>query len=194
MSDAPSVTDAPRNSTNTVIIVLVVAVVVLAAGIGYAIWNNSQSVPAITSLPADTATDPMAGAATGAMPGAATGAAATSAEFDPATATKCPAGTTPEGLVKAYHEAVASGKFAEAYKMLPLAKQQSYGDAAAYAAQVKAYGITGYEMGTPTENGDQVAIAATQVTPQMPITYTWTFKKVGDTWYVVSRDMGGSTE
>jgi len=182
--------DAPRNSTNTLVIVLVVAVVVLAAGIGYAIWNNSQSVPPLSSTATDTGTD---AAATGAMPGAATGAAATSAEFDPATATKVPAGTTPEEFVKAYHEAIVAGKYADAYEMLPLAKQQSYGDAAAYEAQVKAYGITGYEMGAPAENGDEVTIAATQVTPQMPITYTWTLKKVGDQWYVVSREMGGST-
>ena len=64
--------------------------------------------------------------------------------------------------------------------MLPLDKQQSYGDAAAYEAQVKAYGITGYKMGKPVENGDKVTIVTLQETPQMPITYTWNFKKVGD--------------
>lgn len=182
--------DAPRNSTNTVIIVLVVAIVVLAAGVGYAIWNNSRSVPAITNVPADSTTaQSAAGASTGM--GAATGAAP--AEFDAKTATKVPAGVTPEQFVKTYHEDIQAGKYADAYKMLPIDKQQSYGDAAAYEAQVKAYGITSYELGKPVESGDTAAIAATQVTPQMPITYTWNFKKVGDTWYVASRVMGGTT-
>ena len=78
--------------------------------------------------------------------------------------------------------------------MLPLDKQQSYGDAAAYEAQVKAYGITKFNMGKAVTDGDNVTIVSEQVTPQMPITYTWTFKKVGDQWYVVSRTMGGSIQ
>ena len=98
---------------------------------------------------------------------------------------------TPEELVKTYNEDVIAGKYEEAYGMLPVDKQQSYGSASAYAEQVKAYGINSYSMGAPVENGDEVSIAAEQVTPQMPITYTWTFKKVGDQWYVVSRTMGG---
>jgi hypothetical protein len=185
--------DAPRNSTNTIVIVLVVAVVVLAAGIGYAIWNNSKAVPALTVTPGTTATDPAA-SSSGTPAGMGSGTAAAPAAFDPKTATKVPAGTTPEQLVKAYHEDIIANKYAEAYKMLPIDKQQSYGDAAAYEAQVKAYGITSYELGKPVESGDTVTIAATQVTPQMPITYTWSFKKVGDQWYVASRTMGGSTQ
>jgi hypothetical protein len=47
-------------------------------------------------------------------------------------------------------------------------------------------------MGKPVVTGDKVDIAATQVTPQMPITYTWSFKKVGGQWYVASRNMGGT--
>ena len=47
------------------------------------------------------------------------------------------------------------------------------------------------EIGTAVTSGDTVKIPLTQVTPQMPITYTWTFKKVDGQWYVVSRAMGG---
>jgi hypothetical protein len=114
-----------------------------------------------------------------------------STEFDAKTATKVPAGMTPEQMIKAYHEDVIAGKYEEAYNLLPLDKQQSYGDAAAYGQQVKAYGITSYTAEKPVETGDTITITATQVTPQMPIAYTWTFKKVGDQWYVASRTMGG---
>lgn len=187
--------DAPRNSTNTVITALVVAVVVLAAGVGYAIWNNSRSIPAVTALPTGT-TGTTTGGTTGGMPGGAPGGAPSgpAVAFDAKTATKVPAGTTPVELVKLYHEDVIAGKFAEAYKMLPLDKQQSYGDAASYEAQVKPYGIASYELGAPVESGDELTVAATQVTPQMPITYTWTFAKVDGQWYVKSRVMGGTTK
>jgi len=99
---------------------------------------------------------------------------------------------TPEAAVKAYNEGVIAGKYAEAYKLLPASN--SYGSAAAFEEQVKPYGITTYNMGKAVKTGDTVAIAAEQVTPQMPITYTWTFKQVGDQWFVVSRTMGGSVQ
>jgi hypothetical protein len=49
-------------------------------------------------------------------------------------------------------------------------------------------------MGKAVTNGDNVTIVSEQVTPQMPITYTWAFKKVGGQWFVVSRTMGGSVQ
>jgi len=183
--------DTPRSSANLLVIGLVVVVVALAAGVGFMLWKNSTAddVVAITPVTQTPGTDAgtTTGTATPATP------AQPSAEFDPATATKVPDGMTPEELVKTYHEDVVAGKYAEAYALLPLDKQQSYGDPTSYEAQVKAYGITGYEMGAPVETGDEVSIAATQITPQMPITYTWTIVKVDNVWYVKSRTMGGST-
>jgi hypothetical protein len=187
--------DAPQNRTNTLIIALAAVVIVLAAGVGYLIWNDSQALPSVTPQPANNGGTPGTGTngtGTG-TPGTGT-TGGTPVAFDAKTATQVPAGTAPVDFVKLYHEDVIAGKYADAYAMLPLDKQQSYGDAAAYEAQVKGYGITGYEIGTPTENGDELSVAATQVTPQMPITYTWTFKKVGDQWYVTARVMGGATQ
>jgi len=183
--------ETTKSSTNPIIIVLVVVVVVLAAGLVYMVWNSNNSDVVSTSPAGQTPVMPPAN--TGTNMGTTGGTPAPAANFDPATATKVPAGTTPEDFVKLYHEDVIAGKYAEAYKMLPLDKQQSYGDAASYEEQVKAYGITSYELGSPAANGDDLSIAATQVTPQMPITYTWSFKKVGDVWYVTARNMGGST-
>ncbi len=194
---------AARNSTNTLVIVLAVAVVVLAAVLGYTIWSNANSVPDVTGSPAaglsattggGTAVDRSTGmgaADQAGAPGAPAAPGGDQAAFDAKTATQVPKGTEPLAFVKAYHESLLKGDYEAAYKMLPADKQQSYGDAASYGEQVKAYGITSYELGEPTESGDTWTIQATQVTPQMPITYTWTLKKVGDQWYVASRSMAG---
>lgn len=183
---------AGNSNQQTIVIALVAIAVLLAAIVGVLVYQQTKAIPEPTgqaTAPASTATNPMG---TGTNPGAATGTQAPAA-FDAKTATKLPAGMTPEQAVKAYHEDVVAGKFDDAFKLLPLDKQQSYGSAAAYTEQVKAYGITSYEIGKAVSTADSYEVAATQVTPQMPITYTWTFKKVGGQWYVASRVMGGST-
>jgi flagellar basal body-associated protein FliL len=200
----------PGSNQQTIVIALVVIAVLLAAIVGVIVWQQSKAA----NVPEPTVSNPAAGAAAGgaaaggaAAGGAAAGGAAAgagamggataqapSAAFDAKTATKVPSGMTPEQVVKTYNEDVIAGKYAEAYKLLPLDKQQSYGSADAYQQQVAAYGINAYNMGAPVESGDEVSIAAEQVTPQMPITYTWTFKKVGDQWFVASRTMGGSVK
>jgi len=181
------------NPQQMIVIGLVVVAVLLAAIVGILIYNQSKAIPAPTAAaPAATADQggqngPDVSGAGQQMPPA----AAEPTEFDAKTATKVPAGMTPEQTVKAYLAAVVAGKYDEAYKMLPVDTQKNYGDANAYAEQVKAYGITSGETGTPVESGDTVTVVATQVTPQMPISYTWTFKKVGDQWYAAARAMGG---
>jgi hypothetical protein len=194
MSDQSPTTN---NNQQMIVIALVVVAALLAAIVGVIVWQQSQSA----KIPSPTALAPSAPAATtpgtasgssGAPAGMGQGTAAAPGPFDAKTATKVPSSMTPEQLVKAYNENVIAGKFAEAYALLPLDKQQSYGDAKAYEAQVKAYGITSYNMGKPTTSGDTVEVVAEQVTPQMPITYTWTFKKVGGQWFVASRTMGGT--
>ncbi|MBA4370655.1 MAG: hypothetical protein C0418_03635 [Coriobacteriaceae bacterium] len=162
--------------------------VLLVAVIGYQVWDSTRIPP--VSISGAPATDP--GTAPGAAPAAAPAAVpAADVAFDPKTATKVPAGQTPEQYLKGYHEAVVAKKFDVAYKMLPLAQQQSYGDATGYGEQVAAYGITSFELGKATVAGDETVIAATMQTPQMPIAYTWTFKKVGGTLYCAARKMGG---
>jgi hypothetical protein len=189
--------ETQSNNQQMIVIALVVIAVLLAAIVGVVIWQQSK---AASTLPNPTATGSTAPAATppagmgGATGGSAAAPAAAAGPFDAKTATKVTAGKTPEQFLQAYGDAILAGKFAEAYKMLPLDKQQSYGDAAAYESQVKAYGITKFNMGKATTSGDTVSIVSEQVTPQMPITYTWAFKKVGGQWYVESRTMGGSLQ
>lgn len=181
---------AGNSNQQTIVIALVAIAVLLAAIVGVLVYQQTKAIPEPTgqaTAPANTATNPTG---TGTTPGASTQAPAA---FDAKTATKLPAGMTPEQAVKAYHEDVVAGKFDDAFKLLPIDKQESYGSASAYTEQVKAYGITSYEIGKAVSTADSYEVAATQVTPQMPITYTWSFKKVGDQWYVASRVMGGST-
>jgi len=169
------------NNSQTIVIALVVVAVLLAALVGVLVYQQSQAAPAAGQAPAG-------------MGGAAGATGAEAGPFDAKTATKVPAGTTPEAFLKAYHAAVVAGKYDEAYKMLPLDKQKSYGDANSYASQVKGYGITGYKLSKVTESGDSASAVGLMENPAMPITYTWKFKKVGDTWYVESRTMGGTVE
>ncbi len=192
--------ETQSNNQQMIVIALVVIAVLLAAIVGVVIWQQSK---AASTLPTPTAAQapaaaggPMGGAAgaPAGMGGAAGGTAAAPGPFDAKTATKVSSGQTPEEFLKTYGDDILANKYAEAYKMLPLDKQQSYGDAAAYEAQVKAYGITKFNMGKAVTDGDNVTIVSEQVTPQMPITYTWAFKKVGGQWYVVSRTMGGSIQ
>lgn len=182
-----------QSPNQMIVIGLVVVALLLAAIAGILIWQQSKAAELPTPVGSEgNSMQGVADATGGTQAPAGMGAATTEpAEFDAKTATAVPAGTTPLDFVKAYHEAVAAGEYETAYKMLPVDKQASYGDAAAYAEQVSAYGITGYELGEPTEEGDTFSISATQITPQMPIAYTWTFKKVGDDWFVASRTMGG---
>jgi len=184
------------SNQQTIVIALVVVAVLLAALVGVLVYQQSKTAQLAqlsTSTAAQTpaATTPQAPAGMGA--GAATGDAAAT-PFDAKTATKVPAGQTPEAFLKAYNESVIAGKYEAAYNMLPLDKQKSYGDANSYGSQIKGYGITGYKLGKAAVNGDTASIATLQENPSMPVTYTWNFKKVGDTWFVESRVMGGSVE
>ena len=181
------------NSQQTLVIALVVVAVLLAAIVGLLVFQQSKAANPSVPVAVNPNVPITPGAATGAAtPGAAGSTGST--PFDAKTAPKVPANMTPEAYVKAYNEAVVAGKYDVAYKMLPIDKQKSYGSAAAYGDQVKGYGISGYKVGTPTTNGDTVSVVAEQDTSAMNITYTWNFKKVGNTYYVDSRVMGGTVQ
>lgn len=184
--------DQVKNSNQQMIVIaLVVIAALLAAIVGVVVYQTTQKVPApVAAVPTDAT--PMGGSSGQPATGGNAAAPAADAPFDAKTATKVPAGMTPEQLVRTYLDDVVEGKFPEAYKLLPAAN--SYGNAAAFEEQVKPYGITKGNMGKPVTDGDTITIAAEQVTPQMPITYTWAFKKVGDQWFVASRTMGGSVQ
>ena len=126
---------------------------------------------------------------TGTMPGA-----TSETPFDPATATKVPAGQAPEDYVKTYFDAVVAGDYATAYAMLPTAKQADYGSEAAFSDQLKGYGVTGYTIDSATEEGNEAQVLATATMPGGNFQYMWVFVKDGDVWLVKSRTLPGMSQ
>lgn len=157
-----------------VVVILLVAVVAL-------VYVNTNRVPGVeVTTGGQTQTG-----------GTTTGGGSTPVTFDPSTATKVPAGVTPEEYVKGYYEDIDAGRYAEAYKRLPLDKQQSYGDPGSFEQQLKSYGISGYEMEKAQSAGDEVSIVAWQQTPNGAFGYKWVLLKEGDGWLVKSRVQAG---
>jgi hypothetical protein len=176
------------NSQQMIVYALIAIAVLLAVIVGMMVYKNMNSIPAPTAS-STSAPDAAAANVAGQMPPTAEPVA-----FDAKTATKLPAGMTPEQALKKYTELLLAKKYEDAYQLLPLAQKNSYGSAAAYKAQVSQYGITSIRMGKPETSGTDVTIVTEQVTPQMPVTYTWTYTKVGKDWYAKSRAMGGAIE
>ncbi|HAL29640.1 MAG TPA: hypothetical protein DCP20_02850 [Coriobacteriia bacterium] len=182
MEETPSTT-APNR---TVMILLVVVVVLLAAIVVYLVLSGSGS----TSADSGATGTAVSGEAAASMPSGMTGSAE-EAEFDPATATRVAAGTTPEQHVTAYFDAVVEGDFEGAYALLPVAKQQDYGSLEAFSEQLNGYGITGFAIDSVAEEGDQSQVTATATMPGGDFQYLWTFVKDGEEWLVKSRTLPG---
>ncbi len=176
-----------------VTILLAVVAVLLATIIGIIVYQS-------TAIPEPTVTGTGGAATTAADEPAQTmppttgqPTAAGDAEFDPATAPKVPADQTPEQYVSAYYQLCQDGEFETAFPMLPTSTQvNSYGDAATFAAQLTGYGITGSSVQPQVEQDGKIYVTGTQNTPQMDISYTWTFVQGDDgSWLCAGRQMGG---
>lgn len=181
--------DQAQPNQQTIVYALVAIAVLLAVIVGFMIYQGSQRIPSPTANSGVSASDSAAANISAQMP-----PQATEVEFDTKTATKLPDGMTPEKALKAYNEDIMAKKYDEAYALLPLAQQKSYGSAESYAAQISQYGITSYKIGKPDTKGSEVQIVSEQNTAQINVTYTWTYKKVGKSWYVKSRDAGGAVQ
>lgn len=179
MEDSNS-TAAPVNN-RTVMILLGIIVILLAAIVAFVVLGNGDKTAETPNTTETTAT-----ANTGAPAGMSQDTA-----FDPASATVVAAGKTPEQHVTAYFDAVVAGDFSAAYKMLPAAKQAEYGSEEAFSTQLTGYGITSYTIDESTENGDEAQVTATAVMEGGNFQYLWTFVKDGDDWLVKSRTLPG---
>lgn len=180
--------EVPQGMNRNVIIALVVVAALLAAVVGVLIWQSTKSDDAATTPAGTTDT----GSGTGNGTGTGTGS---TVPFDPATATKVPAGTEPAAFVTAYYKACAAGDFANAWKMLPTStKKDKYADSVdGYTQQLKGYGdLSNYTVAQPKENGEEVVVTGTQTIQGMPFAYDWTFVKGDDgNWLVKSREQAG---
>jgi hypothetical protein len=177
------------NNQQPIVYALGAIAVLLLAIVIFMVYNNMHASSASTDASATSAASSTAASIAAQMP-----PATSPATFDPKTATKLPAGMTPPVALKTYLQDIVDGKFTEAYSLLPLAQKQSYGSADAYGSQVKSYGITGFQVGKPTDSGTEIQIVSAQDTSAMNITYTWVYTKVGNDWYVKSRTMGGTVQ
>lgn len=177
MEESTGTTSAPNRS---IVILLSVIIVLLLVVVGYFLFFNKGASDTVATDTAATDTGAPAG-----MTGTTTDAA-----FDPATATKVPAGETPEQYVVAYFDAVVAGDFQTAYDRLPADKKAAQ-DAAAFGQQLAGYGVTAYTIDNVAEEGDQAEVTATATMPGGAFQYLWTFVKDGDGWLVKSRTLPG---
>jgi len=178
---------ASGGQKNVVIALAAVVVVLVAAIVGLVVLRK----PAAPAAPATQAggTGNTGGTATGSTSGM-PGSTSANAPFDPKTATKVAAGKTPEDHVKAYFEAVLKGDYATAYALLPADKKAAQ-DEAAYAEQVKGYGITKYTIDDVSEKDGETQVLATATMAGGSFQYLWTFVKDGDGWLLKSRTLPG---
>lgn len=125
--------------------------------------------------------------------GAASPAASTPATPAEASETVVPAGETPEEFVVAYFEAVVDGDYATAYDRLPADRkaEQTYDD---FAASIRDYAISGYAIDGVQEDGTQVQVLVTATMSAGSMSYLWTFAQDGDSWVLLSRELGAFSE
>lgn len=167
---------------NKIVYILLGVIVVLLIGVVAAIalqGGNKAASPTGPTNPAGTGTTPPAGMGT-----------ATADTFDPATATRVPEGETPEQYVETYFKALVDADYQKAYDRLPTAKKEAQ-DLKSFSDQIAGYGITGYEMGQTTVEGEDTKVTCSAVTGAGNFEYIWTFTKVDDKWVVKARVLGG---
>lgn len=184
-----------NTNQQTIVIGLVVVAALLAGIVGVLIWQQSTAIPSPTvqtgaptgqQMPPQGSSGAM-GQQLGTNPGG-----EQAAPFDAKTATKIPKGTEPDAYVKAYYEACQKGEFDKAFKMLP-AENQAAQTAEDFAAQMKGYGIAGYEIASSKGDDKEVKVVGVMKAQGMDFPYTWTIVKGDDgTWLVKSRKMGAN--
>jgi hypothetical protein len=184
MSEAPQ---AAIGGQSKVVIALAAVVVVL---VGVIVGLVVLKKPATPSAPAASTSGTTAGGTTANGTSGMPGSTPANVPFDPKTATKVAAGKTPEDHVKAYFDAVVKGDFATAYNLLPADKKAAQ-DEAAFAEQLKGYGITSYKIDNVTEKDDETQVLATASMAGGSFQYLWTFVKDGNDWLLKSRTLPG---
>jgi hypothetical protein len=173
---------ADQSSSNqTTMYILVGVVVLLVAVVGYMFYARNQ--PAATTNPAITT-----GASTtgGSTTGQQAATVDPSAPVDTKTATKVTGGD-PKAFVSNYYAAVTKKDWATAYKLLPYSVK-SQQDEASWGQTQAGYGIKGFTVKSSDIKGDTATVVVSMDTASYgTFSNTWTFKKVGDSWYVLNK-------
>ena len=170
--------DQTNNSNQTTMYILVGVVVLLVAVVGYMFYARNQ--PSAAVAPSTTASS------TTGMPTQQAAAVDPNAPVDTKTATKV-VGVDPKTFVTNYYTAVTKQDWATAYKLLPYSVK-SQQDQASWGQTQAGYGIKGFKVLSSQTQGDTATVAVSMQTAAYgTFTNTWTFKKVGDSWYVLSK-------
>lgn len=117
------------------------------------------------------------------------GMAPSTTGFDPATATKVPAGTDPKAYATTYYQAILDKKWDAAFKMQPAKSQVGQTVAAFQETQEQMYGMTKFEVASADIGAKEatVVVAQTLKDPNGVWTATWTFVKDSGNWLVKAR-------
>jgi hypothetical protein len=183
MSDEP--TPAPQGGNRTVTYLLVAVVALLAIFIGIVMFRNQPGATGTAATGAGTPGASTTGTApAGAMPGV---QSSTGAPFDPATATKVPAGETPEAYMGRYYQAIIDKKFDVAFKMQPAASQAN-GTAESFGQTQTGYGYTAFKVvGANTQGNTSTVSVDLTLGANGNWGVDWVFVKSGDNWLVKER-------
>jgi len=170
----------PNNNNRIVMYLAGAVVVLLVAFVAVVILTSGKSNNGTANVPAPSV------ATTGTAQG---GMAPSASGFDPATATKVPAGTDPKKYVTDYYNAILDKKWDVAFKMQPATSQAGQSVEALQQTQEQMYGMTKFEISS-SDIGDKeatVVVAQTLKEPNGVWTASWTFVKDGADWLVQKR-------
>ena len=176
-----------QDTQRTVMILLGVVVVLLVAIVGIVIYTGQQKNAPVAAGTGTTgvASSPTTstGQPTQANPGM---APSTAASFDAKTATKVPAGMTPDKYVASYYQSILDKKFDVAFRMQPATSQQ--GTVADFQATQQGYGMKSFKVVSSNIAADTATVDIEQdLGTNGTWGALWTLKKVGGDWFVESR-------
>jgi hypothetical protein len=173
----------PAPAQNKTVVYLLGVIVVLLVALVAIFVVTRTSTPGTTATTPDVATtEPTSTAMPGIKP-------STGADFDPATATKVPAGTTPDAYVKLYYQSILDKKWDVAFKMQPAASQAG-GSVEQFQSTQTGYGMASFKVVTSSSQGDTSTV---EVEQNLGANGTWgalwTFVKYKSDWVVKSRQV-----
>jgi hypothetical protein len=184
------------NNQQTIVIGLIVIAALLAAIVGVLVYQTAKAgqlpEPTVSGATQQTGATPQTSATgTAGTTGQTTMGQTQAAEFDAKTATKLPAGTTPEQWVSIYYKACETGDWQKAYDALPTSKKEGQ-TPEGLKEQVMGYGIKSFKITSAVTSGDKATVKADQITGQYgTFENTWTFVKKSGVWLVESKAVTG---
>ena len=168
------------NNQKVTYILLGLIVALMAVILAIVVWPEPD-------LPAPTASAPASPPAP--APSAAAPAGVAPTEVDPNSATKVTEGTDPGDFASQYYELVLAGDYESAFYMQPVDRQAGT-TVADFQAQLEGYGITGYELVSAVEEGEQYTVIIDQITGFGTFENTWIFTSDGEGgWFVASKEV-----